>query len=116
MSSKVKGLTLMGGGMLSHPALGCLKVIDDVAVRGEGTGLTTLLLSPIRLSFVDWVTGGERQKGGNYLSLLGGFGSHKSSLSSLVLYVEYLEWVGPARCMESSLADPSSSADARVCS
>jgi hypothetical protein len=53
------------GTLLSHPALGCLKVIDDVAMRGERTGLTTLLLSPVRLSFVDWVTGGERQRGGN---------------------------------------------------
>jgi hypothetical protein len=57
-----------------HPALCCLRLIDDVAVRGERTGLTTLLLSPIRLSFVDWVTGGERQRG---WELLGGFRCHK---------------------------------------
>jgi hypothetical protein len=41
--------------------LGCLKVTDDVAMGDERTEL----LSPIRLSFVDWVTGGERQTGGN---------------------------------------------------
>jgi hypothetical protein len=79
--------------------------MSDVAGRGESTGLTTLLLSPIRLSFVDRVTGGERQRGGNYLSLLGDCGSHKSSLSILIL-VTWDTWslAGPAGVLEPSLA------------
>jgi hypothetical protein len=73
-------------------------------VRGVRTGSTTLFLSPIRLSFVDWVTGGERQRGGNYLCLLGGCGSHKSSLSILIL-VTWDTWslAGPAGVLEPSL-------------
>jgi hypothetical protein len=84
-----------------------------VAVRGERTRSTTLLLSPLRHSFVDWVTGGERQRGGNYLSLLGGFGGHKSSLSILIL-VTWGIWslAGPAGVLEPSLAARRAALDA----
>jgi hypothetical protein len=43
--------------------LGCLKVRSDVAV-GVRTGMTTFPLSS-RLSFVDWVDGGEGQRSGD---------------------------------------------------
>jgi hypothetical protein len=45
--------------------LGLARVGDDVAVgERERTGSTTFLPVLSRLSFVDWVTGGERQRGG----------------------------------------------------
>jgi hypothetical protein len=85
----------------------------------ERTGSTTFLPVLSRLSFVDWVTGGERQMGGEINRGFLGASKAPSGYSTFGLrwlwYERDLGAVVPTGLKESSLAAPSSSADVRVC-
>jgi hypothetical protein len=106
-----------------HVKPSCLRLSqfgNDVAVEEkERTGSTSFLPVLSRLSFVDWVTGGERQSGGK-LTEFSWWLLKSQAVTLPLVYVEFgtIEILGvvcPTGVTESSLEAPSSSADVRVC-
>jgi hypothetical protein len=85
----------------------------------ERTGSTTFFRVLSRLLFVDWVTGGERQRGGEINRGFLVASKAPSGYSTFGLrwfwYERDLGAVGLTGVKECSLEAPSSSADVRVC-